>query len=1058
MGVKHFLWFLFCCLPAALVAQTATFPGAVVTDPQMMVAGNNLNTTLLSPISSSATSATLLSSAGFQQNMLVSFSDSHEIAVICQVNGNTISFGYNGSCPSITGRGFDGTTATGHIPTAQVAGFYVAWHRNVDRVEIEAIENALGAGLSNVGSVKQVSAACGVAASPGPITTTGTLSLTDVTAAHNGSYAILTADCGKTLTSNTAAAWTIPQAGTAGFLAGWMVTVNNVGSGAITVTAPTSIFYGGPTANISGSVLTVPANTGALFFSDGTNYQVYVGGVGSGGGGGSVTNISTACGISGGPITTTGTVSTTELTAAHNGSYAVLTADCGKTLTSNTTAAWTIAQAGTTGFEVGKHWTINNVGSGNIVLTATTSTFYGGLPANIAGSVLTVPAFSGAYIFSDGTNYQVYTGSGASSSGGLGVNIQSLGAVPNTGADQFTAIQATINVVAAFPAGGTVFCPAGVYTISQALHWTADNVYFQGDGACVIQVRPSFTGNAGIVVGATSATITPTQLGGISGMTMDLTVNSTSSLIGIQLIQTWSMILNNVSIKNVNGLPTPIQTGLQLHSGALPGSTTAVIFAENNEIYNLRITGSFVYAVHHITGCSPGCGSNAQVNGTNYYGGSLFGDASFPAGTFGLKIDDDAGDTTRAYGLRLEDFDTCLYVGEQFNGPLDVRTEGCVTARYAGQSGIQYITTYNPVVTTVFTSPTVITNDGYFANNSSGVMTFNLPVITGQTLGHEYCFQQYFFNTAALTLQLPASTFLKVNGLASNPAGVFTSTGTAADSVCVVPINTSVYTVFQITGVWTGTAGTGSGAPGVFDSFASPVTVALQGTYDNRTGSTITYNLPTITGSTFGQEYCFIQYFSNTGAITLQLPASTFLMVNGVGTSPAGTFISGATAADSVCVTAINPLVYSAVVKGGTWSGSAGSGSTPPPPRAIALGIGAPGSGAALTTSSVSAPLALPFGCTLGTPGGSKYTLAIGTGDSGTFTVKFWKIAGGTAIPTSANSINTSGLSLSTGAVIQSATFTDFTSVAVTANDIMVMAVTAISGTIDNLTAVIPCQ
>jgi hypothetical protein len=71
------------------------------------------------------------------------------------------------------------------------------------------------------------------------------------------------------------------------------------------------------------------------------------------------------------------------------------------------------------------------------------------------------------------------------------------------------------------------------------------------------------------------------------------------------------------------------------------------------------------------------------------------------------------------------------------------------------------------------------------------------------------------------------------------------------------------------------------------------------------------------------------------------------------------------------------------------------------------------------------------------------------TVDAGTITVKIWKIATGTAKPTSANSINTSGISLSTGTAIRSATLTDFTTLAVAVGDIFAAEVTAVSGVTD---------
>ena len=62
-----------------------------------------------------------------------------------------------------------------------------------------------------------------------------------------------------------------------------------------------------------------------------------------------------------------------------------------------------------------------------------------------------------------------------------------------------------------------------------------------------------------------------------------------------------------------------------------------------------------------------------------------------------------------------------------------------------------------------------------------------------------------------------------------------------------------------------------------------------------------------------------------------------------------------------------------------------------------------------------------------------------------TATVKFWKIATGTATPTSTNSINTSGVAISTGTAIHSTTLSDFTTTAVAANDIFAVQLSAVA-------------
>jgi hypothetical protein len=119
-------------------------------------------------------------------------------------------------------------------------------------------------------------------------------------------------------------------------------------------------------------------------------------------------------------------------------------------------------------------------------------------------------------------------------------------------------------------------------------------------------------------------------------------------------------------------------------------------------------------------------------------------------------------------------------------------------------------------------------------------------------------------------------------------------------------------------------------------------------------------------------------------------------------------------------------------VASNTW-GTLTAGKT----RAISFTIGDPGGSALSAASTTTDYVTVPFGCTI-----SAYNLVV---DAGTITVKFWKVATGTAIPTSANSISTSGVGISSGTAIHSATVTDFTSTAVSANDIIAMSVTAVA-------------
>jgi hypothetical protein len=105
--------------------------------------------------------------------------------------------------------------------------------------------------------------------------------------------------------------------------------------------------------------------------------------------------------------------------------------------------------------------------------------------------------------------------------------------------------------------------------------------------------------------------------------------------------------------------------------------------------------------------------------------------------------------------------------------------------------------------------------------------------------------------------------------------------------------------------------------------------------------------------------------------------------------------------------------------------------------RGISFSIGVPGGTALTAVSTTTDYVTVPIACTI-----SGYNLNI---DAGTITVKFWKVATGTAIPTSGNSINTSGVGISSGTAIHSTTVSDFTTTTVTANDIMAMNVTAVA-------------
>ncbi len=95
------------------------------------------------------------------------------------------------------------------------------------------------------------------------------------------------------------------------------------------------------------------------------------------------------------------------------------------------------------------------------------------------------------------------------------------------------------------------------------------------------------------------------------------------------------------------------------------------------------------------------------------------------------------------------------------------------------------------------------------------------------------------------------------------------------------------------------------------------------------------------------------------------------------------------------------------------------------------------GGGSALA-SGKTVYLRIPFACTI-----ANWSILSDVAE--TVTIKAWKIASGTAIPTVANSINTSGVSLSSGTAVVSSTVSDFTTTTVTGNDLMAANITAVT-------------
>lgn len=263
----------------------------------------------------------------------------------------------------------------------------------------------------------------------------------------------------------------------------------------------------------------------------------------------------------------------------------------------------------------------------------------------------------------------------------MSINVKSApwNAAGNGANDDYNAIQSAINAVGAL-GGGTILCPSGKYSISQALTWTAPDVYLVGDGAATIVPRPKFTGAAAIVIGEASAVLTPTYRGGIENMTVDLSQNTSPDLVGVKLIQAWFSHIDLLRISNPNGLAVPIQRAFVIDAGTLAGGLPGSTWSANNNIYDLQIGGSFAVAIQHMAV------NGGMVNGTNYFGGFAFGVPGHPS-TYAFRIEQMAGDSTRMSGTAFEDWGTGVYVASPNNGPFDPRFENCMV-KYEVAPGI----------------------------------------------------------------------------------------------------------------------------------------------------------------------------------------------------------------------------------------------------------------------------------------------------------------------------------------------------------------------------------
>ncbi|CAH1677833.1 hypothetical protein [Chelatococcus sp.] len=152
--------------------------------------------------------------------------------------------------------------------------------------------------ISGTGTVTAVTGGAGL--SGGTINTTGTLAVAWSTNIQTTtSYTVQASDHAQLVTHSNASpiAVTLPQAG-GSFPARWFYFAQNRGAGVVTITPATSTIDGAAS-------LTLAQNQGVMIVSDGTNYYTFRGRENNLG---TVTSIATNSGLTGGTITSSGTI------------------------------------------------------------------------------------------------------------------------------------------------------------------------------------------------------------------------------------------------------------------------------------------------------------------------------------------------------------------------------------------------------------------------------------------------------------------------------------------------------------------------------------------------------------------------------------------------------------------------------------------------------------------------------------------------------------------------------------------------------------------------------
>lgn len=310
-----------------------------------------------------------------------------------------------------------------------------------------------------------------------------------------------------------------------------------------------------------------------------------VGATGGGGGSGTVTSVATGCGATGGPITTTGTISAQVLTRANAATTDTIVAnDCGNfvTETNASPVAVTLPQA-TGSFANGYFTRITNLGAGLVTITPTTS--------NINGfSSVTLATSQSVDLASNGTNYVgVFAGPGTVTS----ASVTTANGVSASVATATTTPAFTFTLGAITPSsvnGNTITTGTGTLTLAAGKALTdtsaigASVLLGATGGGFTALAGNSCTNQAGVSISAagvlgcasiTNSFLTAGSFPSITGVgTLTAGTLSTGVVVGGVTMTLGSDATGDMYYRNVSGVLTrlPVCTGTNVvgASGGVP--------------------------------------------------------------------------------------------------------------------------------------------------------------------------------------------------------------------------------------------------------------------------------------------------------------------------------------------------------------------------------------------------------------------------------------------------------------------------------------------------------